>query len=283
MTAPIHGVDHLQVVARDLEMAKRTWARLGFTLTPRGRHQGRGTGNYCIMLNEGYIELIGIVDEKADTRNLERHLAIGPGAIGLAFGSADPEAAASLLAREGYRPVGPTDLARGIELKEGEQLLRFRLVNPADGTVPGFRAFVCHHTTPALTRRPEWVRHANESIAVERYTIAAAEPGPVVELFQRWFGKHAVDTVCRHPVVDTGREAIEIVPPASLASRFPGVEAQATRPLPCIVALTLRVSDIKRTRAALESTGVDPKPGPKETLIVHADEATGVIVSFVGG
>ena len=34
--------------------ARRTWARLGFTPTPRGRHLNRGSGNYCLMLREGY-------------------------------------------------------------------------------------------------------------------------------------------------------------------------------------------------------------------------------------
>src|SRR5260370_1276228 len=122
----LHGVDHLQVVVRDLEMAKRTWARLGFTVTPRGRHQGRGTGNYCVVL------------------------------------------------------------------PEGDATLRFRLVTPADGTVPGIRAFVCHHTTPELTRRPAWLAHANQVIQVQSYTLAAEDPAPIVEFFGRWFGRDAV-------------------------------------------------------------------------------------------
>ncbi len=280
---PLRGVDHLQVVVRDLEMAKRTWARLGFTLTPRGRHQGRGTGNYCIMLPEGYIELIGIVDAAQDTRSLERHLAIGPGPIGLAFGASDPEAAATLLEAEGFRPTGPSDLARAIELPEGEQLLRFRLVTPAEGTVSGFRAFVCHHTTPALTRRPSWLGHANESVGVERYTIAVEDPGPTVDFFRRWFGGQAIAAKGHGHLVDTGRERIEIVPAAALASLYPGVEAAPGRPLPCLVGLTLQVGDLKRCRAALESTGVDPKLGPAGQLSVQAEEATGVVVGFVQG
>jgi hypothetical protein len=280
MSGPLHGVDHLQVVVRDLEMAKRTWARLGFTITPRGRHQGRGTGNYCIMLPEGYIELIGIVDPAMDTRSLERHLAIGAGPIGLAFGSPDPEAAEKLLAREGYGPTGPTDLARLVELPEGADTLRFRLVNPADGTVPGFRAFVCHHTTPERTRRPAWLAHANQAVAVQGYTIAALDPEPVLDFFRRWFGAAALATADLGHRVETGRERIEIVPPGGLETLFPGAEAKPARPLPCVVAATLLVADLKRCRAALESTGVDPKVGPDGGFSVQADEATGVVLGF---
>jgi hypothetical protein len=158
--------------------------------------------------------------------------------------------------------------------------LRFRLVNPADGTVPGFRAFVCHHTTPELTRRPAWLKHANESVAVESYTIAAEDPAPVLDFFRRWFGAAAVAASESGHVVATGRERIEIVPPARLAALYPGVDPKPARPLPCIVAVTLAVSDIKRCRLALESTGVDPKPAPDGSLCVLADEATGVILGF---
>ena len=59
----------------DLEAARRTFAGLGFTVTPRGRHVGWGTGNYCIMFPGNYIELLGIVDADRFTNNLETHLA----------------------------------------------------------------------------------------------------------------------------------------------------------------------------------------------------------------
>ncbi|MFZ2004612.1 MAG: VOC family protein, partial [Stellaceae bacterium] len=57
----IAGIDHIIVGARDLEGARRDWARLGFTLTPRGRHIGQGTANYCIMFPRDYLELLGFV------------------------------------------------------------------------------------------------------------------------------------------------------------------------------------------------------------------------------
>ncbi len=50
------------------------WETLGFTLTPRGRHIGWGTGNYCIMLESGYIELLGVVDPSQFLNNLDGFL-----------------------------------------------------------------------------------------------------------------------------------------------------------------------------------------------------------------
>src|SRR3954451_8491215 len=57
----ITGIDHTLVGVQDLEAARKVWQTLGFTVTPRGRHIGWGTGNYCIMFESGYVELLGIV------------------------------------------------------------------------------------------------------------------------------------------------------------------------------------------------------------------------------
>ena len=70
----ISGIDHTLVGVRDLEVARGTWQALGFTVTPRGRHIGWGTGNYCIMLESGYIELLGVVDPSQFLNNLDGFL-----------------------------------------------------------------------------------------------------------------------------------------------------------------------------------------------------------------
>ena len=75
----IAGIDHLLVGVRDLESAARQWRRLGFQLTPRGRHIGWGTANYCIMFQDDYLELLGIVDPAQFTNNLDRFLATREG------------------------------------------------------------------------------------------------------------------------------------------------------------------------------------------------------------
>lgn len=58
MAAPgasaIAGLDHALVGVRDLEAARASWGKLGLKITPRGRHIGWGTANYCIMFERGY-------------------------------------------------------------------------------------------------------------------------------------------------------------------------------------------------------------------------------------
>ena len=65
---PINGLDHVLVGVRDLDAARAGFARLGLNSSPRGRHIGWGTANYCIMLEEDYIEILGIVEAEEGLR-----------------------------------------------------------------------------------------------------------------------------------------------------------------------------------------------------------------------
>ena len=84
------GIDHAIVGVRDLEGARAGWSRLGFTLAPRGRHIGQGTGNYCIMFPSDYVELLGIVDPNDFVQRLDAFLARREGLMAVAFAPALP-------------------------------------------------------------------------------------------------------------------------------------------------------------------------------------------------
>jgi catechol 2,3-dioxygenase-like lactoylglutathione lyase family enzyme len=272
----LSGIDHVQIVVRDLEVARRTWARLGFNPTPRGRHLNRGSGNYCLMLREGYLELIGVVDPSLPTSSLDAHLAHGPGLIGLAFGAASGAEAARHLGAAGLAPSGPVRLERVLERDGIDARLAFDIVDLPAGTIPGLRTFVCCHLSATEVREPAWLDHPNGAIATSGVVIAAVDPAPVLEAFRRMFGAAAVTG----NAVETGRERIEVVAPEALESLYPGVGARPTRPLPCLVGLSVKVADLGRCKAVLESTGVDPRPAPGGGWLVSADEATGTVVRF---
>ena len=141
----IAGIGH--VVVGDLEGARRTWETLGFTLTPRCRHKGWGTANYCVMFADDYIELFGIVDARRFTNNLDQFLdEHGEGLLSLALATDDAK-----VAYRGLRRVGaeaPKTLGRLLELPEGTVDARFSLVHLPPAATPGLRAFVYQHLTP---------------------------------------------------------------------------------------------------------------------------------------
>ena len=134
----IAGIDHVIVGVRDLERARLEWSRLGFTLSPRGRHIGQGTANYCIMFASDYVELLGIVDPDDFVQRLDTFLAQREGLMAAAFAPAGaPEDVRAALLARGLRPSEPRPLGRELKLPEGTVVPRFSLLSlPADET-PG--------------------------------------------------------------------------------------------------------------------------------------------------
>src|SRR5262249_32980457 len=158
----IAGIDHVIVGVRDLERARTGWSRLGFTLSPRGRHIGQGTANYCIMFPSDYVELLGIVDANDFVQRLDTFLTRREGLMAASFApAASPEEVRSALLRRQLHPSVPRPLGRQLELQDGTVVPRFSLISlPAEET-PGLDSFICAHLTPELMRRPEWVDHPN--------------------------------------------------------------------------------------------------------------------------
>src|SRR5690606_26558799 len=133
-----------------------TYRRLGFTLTPRGRHIGWSTGNYCIMFRQNYLELLGIAEAGGFTAGLEGMLKQkGEGVHKLVLGPDDPVAAHAALAASGVNPSAPQSLKRELELPEGTVLPAFSLVHLTPEATRETSMFLCQHLTPELLRRQE--------------------------------------------------------------------------------------------------------------------------------
>src|SRR5246127_3234955 len=116
----IAGIDHVIVGVRDLERARLGWSRLGFTLSPRGRHIGQGTANYCIMFASDFVELLGIVDPNDRVEHLGALLSKREGLRAVAFAPAGtPEEVRSALLQRELHPSEPRALGRQMELPEG--------------------------------------------------------------------------------------------------------------------------------------------------------------------
>src|SRR5439155_8963216 len=185
----IAGVDHVIIGVRDLERARMGWTRLGFTLTPRGRHLGQGTANYCIMFARDYLELLGFVERDDYAHRLEAFLARREGAMSLAFAPRETaEEAAAALAKLGLHPSEPRALGRQLELPEGTVVPRFSLLTLPPAETPDLDCFVCGQLTPELMRRPEWLDHSNGAVGLRAVYVVVAETAPLLPAYDRLFG-----------------------------------------------------------------------------------------------
>ena len=166
------GVDHAVVVVRDLDKAADNWRSLGFTVSPRGTHSAKmGSGNYTIMFDPDYMELLGVLVEtehNAPTRAfLDRS---GEGIERIAFTALDSAAGAEEIRARGYEPLGPTDFERPVTMPDGSQsAARFRIFQwPLSEAPAGLRIFACQHKTRETVWIPELMKHANGAKRLSR-------------------------------------------------------------------------------------------------------------------
>ncbi|MEA2782487.1 MAG: hypothetical protein QOK29_4031 [Rhodospirillaceae bacterium] len=272
------GIDHSLVGVRDLERARRIWESLGFTATPRGRHIGWGTANYCLMFESGYVELLGIVDPAQFTNNLDKFLAEREGLLGLAFSSADAAATAGGLAAAGLHPDGPKDLKRALELPTGDVLPAFRLVFLLPDELPDLRGFFCQHLTPEIVRRPEWLQHENGARALAALTVASDRPAELMPAYARIFGAAAVSRAGDGIEIEAGSMRLRFMTPAALAARYRPIDLP-NHPRPWMAVQTIAVADLERLAAVLRRHGHQPIAGGGGYLL-PPEAATGCLLEF---
>lgn len=280
----IAGLDHVIIAVRDLERARMGWTRLGFTLTPRGRHLGQGTANYCLMFGRDYLELLGVVERDEHAQRLEAFLKRreGPMAVALAPDGAS-EVAAATLAALGLHPSEPRALGRQLELPEGTVVPRFSLMTLSPEETPALDCFLCAHLTPELIRRPEWLTHPNGAVGVNSVHLLVEDTAPLLPAYDRLFGLHEVTTTDAVASVRAGPHRILFSTPDDFMTMHPGIEIDPDFPLPGIAALELAVASRDATADYLTQWQVPFDEPPDGRLAVPAKEANGTILFFAEG
>src|SRR5204863_8643000 len=123
---------------------------------PRGTPSTHmGSGNYTIMFDPDYMELLGVLaptEHNAPARAFldER----GEGIERIAFTAVDSTAGAEEIRARGLEPIGPTDFERPVTLPNGTvSAAKFRTFKWPTAEAPGrVRIFACQHKT----RRTGW-------------------------------------------------------------------------------------------------------------------------------
>lgn len=280
----ITGLDHTLVGVADLEAARDTYTRLGFTATPRGSHIGWGTANYCIMFEDDYIELLGIVDPSKETNGLDTLLQErGEGMLGLAFASSDPEATVKSLKAVGIEPNGPHDLKRKLELPEGDVIPEFKLIRfPTEG-VSKRGLFICHHLTPELIRRPEWLEHENGVKRIQSMVVLVDDPKSLVPHYAKLCGSLNVTVTDATVSVRVEELTLIFVTEPDLDLLFPGLFIPDEYPgLPHILSMTFTVENLVKTQACLLKNGIQTQDiSSGRAVRVQPKDACGVLLEFV--
>src|SRR5260221_677211 len=121
-------LDHLVLCVRDLDAARPTYERLGFTLTPKATHPF-GTANSLVQLHGNFLELLTVVDRRlikpvaqgefAFAAFNERFLVEREGMSMLVFASDDARRDQREFAASGLETYAPFDFSRLARLPDG--------------------------------------------------------------------------------------------------------------------------------------------------------------------
>jgi Glyoxalase-like domain len=276
------GIDHAVVVVKELDAAAETWKQLGFTLSPRGTHSAKmGSGNYTIMLDPDYIELLGILaetDHNAPTRAfIAKH---GEGIERIAFTAIDSSAGAEEIRARGFEPIGPIDFERPVPMPDGSvSAAKFRVFQwPVAEAPGGLRIFACQHKTRETVWIPELMKHANAAKCLRQALIVTPEPDKDAAHLTRLIdreGRHEADGAV---TVTSGGDRADFVflTRDQLAGRYPGISLDGL-PERGGIGLVIASHDLAATEKALGAAGT--RSGA--SLVVAPASATGTLLAFV--
>jgi catechol 2,3-dioxygenase-like lactoylglutathione lyase family enzyme len=273
MREHLDGIDHVVVLVRDLDRARDAYARMGFTLTPRGYHT-LGSQNHCIMFGRDYIELLAVPKPHPAMQYFSDFLATGEGLGAIALASDDAHKARAELRDHGIAAEEPLDFSRPVEGGDA----KFRIVQLAADTTPGCRAFVCQHFTRALVWRPDYQSHPVGATGLAGLAVMAENTAEAGARYGALFAEQP-RRIEEGLVVETGSAPIAVGAPGGVRRRLQGA-ALPGRPSPLVAALFVRVADRAAAAAALRRGGHAPVQLKDGSYALGANDAHGVALVF---
>jgi len=281
------SLDHVGIVGADLAAMAARFERLGFNLTPLARHAGRrspdgpvvslGTGNRCIMLQQGYLELLAVLDPAAASQTVPNFLKRYAGIHTMALEVADAEATLLRLAAAGFGHLAVSQLDR---LANGDEpdgpRARFDLV--ALPGLPEGRVNLIRHRTRDAVWQPRYLAHANNAAALEEVLVACESPAETAARFSRLSGRPVVPDSAGGYALVLAHGRLRLLPHAALQLALPGVTVPC---LPCIAGIALRTSDGAGAMTRLaEARGIQARQTPRG-LLVDPAAASGAALHFL--
>jgi hypothetical protein len=222
------GIDHAVVMVKNLDGAADNWKRLGFAVSPRGTHSAHmGTGNYTIMLDPDYIELLGVLAPTELNAPARAFLEKREGIERVAFTAVDSTAGAEEIGARGFPPIGPTDFERPVTMPNGTlSAAKFRTFQwPVAEAPGGMRIFACQHKTRETVWIAELMRHANGAKRLRQVLLVAPEPAKEAAHLARMIDRETRHEADGAVAVPSGADRADFVflTAAQLGKRYPGV------------------------------------------------------------
>ncbi|MSP96115.1 MAG: VOC family protein [Betaproteobacteria bacterium] len=170
-------LDHVSHFVPDLGAASRTLEALGFAVTPPSAQQTQdgaaGTSNICVMLEQGYLEILAPTMDTPNAQRLRAAMQRYPGVHLVCFGTPDAAGEHRRLANHGFSPLPVVNLQRETAAR---QIAKFHVVRPAPEKMPEGRIQFVQHHTPEAVWQPQYLGHTNNVVKLACVFAVAEDP-----------------------------------------------------------------------------------------------------------
>lgn len=194
-------LDHTGHFVANATAAAGALTGIGFTVTPysaqvqpdtsSGQSQLTGTGNICVMLNEGYLEFLVHTADTPIGLEFKRALQRRSGLHLCAFAVANAADRHSELEASG-QPMRPlAHFSRDVETTTGSATARFTVARlPEESMQEGRVQVMTHHDHTAMWQ-PRWTTHNNGANSLRSIVVSTPEIESTVKRFEQFLGKTA--------------------------------------------------------------------------------------------
>ncbi len=284
------GLDHLVIVARDLDAQAVHYKRLGFKVGACNRHDW-GTLNRIVQFDGCFLELL---TTEAGFQTPPATSAVGQFARPIADYLAKREGLAMMVlegfdaasdhkafqdagigmpetfyfARQGRRPDG--------ELVE----VAFSLAFARTDTISDAGFFVCQQHAPEMFWNPAFQVHPNGATGINRIVFVSDEPSRHDAFFSAYTGVEATHLANGGMRYDLARGAVDVMTPIQAGELYGEEALPGDLTTAQFAAIEFSIDNLARTTDVLEAGAVPFARTPRRAT-VSAREAMGVTLAFV--
>ena len=277
-------IDHIAHFVEDLDAAMAVLESLGFVATPRsdqstrdasGNEMPAGQANRCVMLEQGYLEILTPTLDTPTSRRTRAQMACYAGVHILAFGTPSAEEDYARLARHDFEPLPRVDLQRAVNVAqadgvtETQRIARFAVQRVPPERMPEGRVQFCEQRTPECLWQPRYLRHRNGVIALAAVIVCSDDP---IEAGARFARFAALLPARRGDFVrlDTARGTVLIGTQAACTALL-----GAAPPAPALAGYALACNDPPAFAAGLEARGCATRQRPDDLFSCVLPDALG--------
>ena len=275
-------VDHVLIAVRDLDAAKDTFERLGFKVTPEGRHPGRGTSNRLVVFGGEYLELISVHDPEGDLfrPNLPSFLDEREGLFIFSMGTGDVYERFRSVRSAGVLITDPVKGSR--QAGDGTAAYSWTQAEIDPEAMPGSQTFFIQHDhtiEERYTEPPDPTIHPNGVLGISSLSLAVKDAFGAARRWTEVFGLERVSEDAECVRLRFGNSSLDFCQPDGGDALADFIERWGEGPY----RIAFSCEDLDATESLLRNNGVEGFKREGGFLLVPPESAQGVRMSFVQG